>query len=51
MKRYIKSSDSSEKIICEDDDIITIAQSNGTATYDKHTGLLLSWEGAANWRD
>lgn len=46
MKRYIKSSDFSEKIIYEDDDIIIVSYSNGTATYDKHTGLLVSWEGA-----
>ncbi len=52
MKRYIKYNNNLKylpkdiNILYEDDHIVTIEYSNGTATYDKHNGALLSWKGA-----
>lgn len=33
------------KVIEEDGDIIVIEYINGIASYDKETGMLISWEG------
>lgn len=49
MKRYIKSSYNypSDNIVYENDNVVIVEYPNGTATYDKHTGMLMSWEGNA----
>lgn len=47
MKSHIKSNhkDLSENIVFENDNVIIIEYPNGTATYDKHNGMLMSWHG------
>ena len=47
MKRYIKSNHNypTENIVYENDNVVVVEYPNGTATYDKHNGMLMSWHG------
>lgn len=49
LKRYIRFNHNypSDNIVYENDNVIIVEHPNGTATYDKHTGMLISWEGNA----